>query len=324
MPEITSLFPDVADALGIESVAIVEKDYYVVELLKLLSGITPETHRLVFAGGTALSKAGISLNRMSEDIDIKLVPATDTFHQFGRDKRKNIRKEIVLTIITAVTDTGIFSMDDDNPRITRDEYRYNEISLRYPQAFAQAPCLRPFIKLEIMETELLESPENRDIRSLITELTGKGEVVRDFPCATILSTQAEKLISMMRRTAAVVRNPDRQDDESLVRHIYDNYCIVREKTPDIAQLANFVSQCSQQDIQRYGNQYPQFCESPVEELRMGLDSLRDNPTHEERFRQFVEPMVFGKNQVTWEDAYACFRQTAMAVLDATNMNGSAI
>lgn len=39
MPELTSLFPDVADALDIESVAIVEKDYFVVDLLRLLKEI---------------------------------------------------------------------------------------------------------------------------------------------------------------------------------------------------------------------------------------------------------------------------------------------
>lgn len=43
MPELTSLFPDVADALDIESVAIVEKDYFVVDLLRLLKEIKPET-----------------------------------------------------------------------------------------------------------------------------------------------------------------------------------------------------------------------------------------------------------------------------------------
>lgn len=36
MNDLTKLFPDVADALGIESVAIVEKDYYIVELLRLI------------------------------------------------------------------------------------------------------------------------------------------------------------------------------------------------------------------------------------------------------------------------------------------------
>lgn len=242
MPELTSLFPDVADALDIESVAIVEKDYFVVDLLRLLKEIKPETHSLVFAGGTALSKAGISLNRMSEDIDIKLVP-TENFMQNGRDKRRKIRKEIVQIITDVIHNSDIFSLDNENARITRDEYRYNEISVRYPQTFAQVPCLRPFIKLELMESTLLEHPESRDIYSLVTELTGKGTPVTAFPCATILSTQAEKLISMMRRTAAHLRNPEQQDDEFLVRHIYDNYCIVREKGVNVPVLKNFVQIC---------------------------------------------------------------------------------
>ena len=110
MPELTSLFPDVADALDIESVAIVEKDYFVVDLLRLLKEIKPETHTLVFAGGTALSKAGISLNRMSEDIDIKLVP-TENFMQNGRDKRRKIRKEIVQIITDVIHNSDIFSLD---------------------------------------------------------------------------------------------------------------------------------------------------------------------------------------------------------------------
>lgn len=241
MPELTSLFPDVADALDIESVAIVEKDYFVVDLLRLLKEIKPETS-LVFAGGTALSKAGISLNRMSEDIDIKLVP-TENFMQNGRDKRRKIRKEIVQIITDVIHNSDIFSLDNENARITRDEYRYNEISVRYPQTFAQVPCLRPFIKLELMESTLLEHPESRDIYSLVTELTGKGTPVTAFPCATILSTQAEKLISMMRRTAAHLRNPEQQDDEFLVRHIYDNYCIVREKGVNVPVLKNFVQIC---------------------------------------------------------------------------------
>ncbi|EHC2323258.1 TPA: nucleotidyl transferase AbiEii/AbiGii toxin family protein [Escherichia coli] len=242
MPELTSLFPDVADALDIESVAIVEKDYFVVDLLRLLKEIKPETHTLVFAGGTALSKAGISLNRMSEDIDIKLVP-TENFMQNGRDKRRKIRKEIVQIITDVIHNSDIFSLDNENARITRDEYRYNEISVRYPQTFAQVPCLRPFIKLKLMESTLLEHPESRDIYSLVTELTGKGTPVTAFPCATILSTQAEKLISMMRRTAAHLRNPEQQDDEFLVRHIYDNYCIVREKGVNVPVLKNFVQIC---------------------------------------------------------------------------------
>lgn len=50
MDNLTLLFSDVADALGIESAAIVEKDHYIVELLRLLKPLTFDTHQLVFAG----------------------------------------------------------------------------------------------------------------------------------------------------------------------------------------------------------------------------------------------------------------------------------
>ena len=316
MDDLTKLFPDVADALGIESVAIVEKDHYIVELLRLLQPLSFDTHQLVFAGGTALSKAGISLNRMSEDVDIKLVPVTGFSLQYSRNQRKNIRKYIIKTITETIVASGMFSMDEEYPKVTRDENRYNEIPVRYPQEYVQIPCLRPFIKLELMETDLLEAAENRAISSLVMDLTKKGEVVRAFPCATIGSTQAEKLISMMRRTAASMRDVERAVDESLVRHIYDNFCIVREKGAEVPVLKRFVQECIEQDIQRYGAQYPEFCESPVEELKMGLEELASNPVYKERYLQFVTPMVFGESHVSWEEAYACFRITALDVIDA--------
>ena len=315
MDDLTALFPDVADTLGIESVAIVEKDYYIVELLRLLRPLVFESHQLVFAGGTALSKAGISLNRMSEDVDIKLVPVTGFLQRYSRNKRKNIRKNIIQVITDLIDSSGIFQLDESDLKVTRDEHRYNEIPVRYPQVYAQAPCLRPFIRLELMETDLLEAPENRDISSLITNLTQQGEIINAFPCATITSTQAEKLISIMRRTAAAVRSPERSVDESLVRHIYDNYCIVREIEADFPLLKRFIRECISQDIERYGNQYPEFSKSPVTELKMGLEELVNNPIYKARYEQFVTPMVFSGAPVSWEDAYGCFKHTVLNVFD---------
>ncbi|MBL1276515.1 MAG: nucleotidyl transferase AbiEii/AbiGii toxin family protein [Ectothiorhodospiraceae bacterium] len=77
MPIDSTLFTDVADALGIAHPAIVEKDYYAIQLLKLLSAVETPDYQLVFAGGTCLAKAHQNTYRMSEDIDIKLVPAEE-------------------------------------------------------------------------------------------------------------------------------------------------------------------------------------------------------------------------------------------------------
>ncbi len=264
MDDLTTLFSEIADALGIESVAIVEKDHYIVELLALLKPLSFGSHQLVFAGGTALAKSGVLLNRMSEDIDIKMVP-TAVFLALSRTRRKTSRKAVIQSIIDAITATGMFSVDDDQ-KVTRDEYRYNDISVRYPQRLAQEPCLRPCIKLELMESDLLEPTEARDIHTFATELMKKPPVVQAFPSVTVTSTQAEKLVAMLRRTAAVVRNVERFDDTTLVRHIYDTWCIMNAGHVDMAQLTAFVERTIVQDIQRYGNQYPQFCDSPVTEL----------------------------------------------------------
>lgn len=51
--------------------AIIEKDYYVTQVLNVLSTIQDEHSTLVFAGGTALAKAHHLVKRMSEDVDFK-------------------------------------------------------------------------------------------------------------------------------------------------------------------------------------------------------------------------------------------------------------
>jgi len=64
------LFKDVVTATAEDQrrpVAIVEKDYYVTMILKLLAQSEPTC---VFKGGTSLSKCHHVIDRFSEDIDI--------------------------------------------------------------------------------------------------------------------------------------------------------------------------------------------------------------------------------------------------------------
>ncbi|MDU9644873.1 hypothetical protein OCN87_24685, partial [Escherichia coli] len=61
---------------------------------------------------------------------------------------------------------------------------------------------------------------------------------------------------------------------------------------------------------------PQFCASPVDELKMGLDELANNPLYLMRYQQFVSPMVYGERQITWDEAYSRFRSLALAILNA--------
>ena len=65
------LIEEVALLMSLSS-SYVEKDWYIVQILAIISEIQHEEFSLIFAGGTALSKAHKLIYRMSEDIDFKL------------------------------------------------------------------------------------------------------------------------------------------------------------------------------------------------------------------------------------------------------------
>jgi hypothetical protein len=69
--------------------SIIEKDYYVTMILKLLAKSNPD---IVFKGGTSLSKCFHLINRFSEDIDI-------TFSEhIGESRRKKLKYNILKPI----------------------------------------------------------------------------------------------------------------------------------------------------------------------------------------------------------------------------------
>lgn len=94
--------------------SIIEKDYYVTMILKLLRQSAPE---IVFKGGTSLSKCFHLIDRFSEDIDI-----TYSEH-IGESRRKKLIYELL--------DKEFYKSDYNN--ITRmlifDDVTYEQVSL---------------------------------------------------------------------------------------------------------------------------------------------------------------------------------------------------
>jgi len=304
-------FIEVSDALEMGNPAIVEKDYYVVALLKLLSVLSFDTHLMVFSGGTALAKSGIKTYRMSEDVDIKLIPKNVFDELDSRSARKKARKQLYLTIIDTIQKSKLFSVEGDPIRLN--EYRYQVFSIRYPQSHSIAPCLRPFIKLELIETTLYDAIETHAITSLTAEAYKEKTEVNAMAFTSILSTQAEKIISMLRRTASFDRDQSRGEDPALIRHIYDTFYIQSAGRANLSDLAPLVRQVINEDVARFGAQHLQFVENPIAELKYGLMLLEENSQFEERFNKYVVPMVYGSRPIKWVDAFTVFKSLVNAI-----------
>ena len=304
-------FLEVSDALELGNPAIIEKDYWVVALLAELAKVSPEHHQMVFSGGTALAKSNVKILRMSEDVDIKLIP-NPAFDELSRAKKKAARKACVNEIEQALTQSGLFNVET---RSVRDEYRYVEFELKYPQQFSQAPCLRPIIKLELIETIPLLDVESRSIQSLVAELYQQPQEVSAFDCVSIHATLVEKIISMLRRTMSVKRNTERSDDVALVRHIYDVHCITKLSMPELDSIDGLFKAVLAEDIARFGNQHAEFVANPKQELQLGLKELEENAIFRQRFQDFVTPMVFNTKPHDFDTCFASFKRIAASLIE---------
>jgi hypothetical protein len=64
--------PEIQEHFVLPSPTLVEKDWHVVQALAAITAANTAPLRLVFSSGTALSRAHRLIQRMSEDIDLKI------------------------------------------------------------------------------------------------------------------------------------------------------------------------------------------------------------------------------------------------------------
>lgn len=110
----------VSEDSGIEA-SIIEKDYYVTLFLKRIVEHQP---KIIFKGGTSLSKCYKLINRFSEDIDLNI----DTESHPTEGQRKKLKESIV----SIIDEFGFTLSNPENIRSRRD---YNRYVVDYPTFF---------------------------------------------------------------------------------------------------------------------------------------------------------------------------------------------
>lgn len=276
---------EVQGHFGLPSPALVEKDFHVVKALKAIAATDTAPLRLVFSGGTALSRAYRLVRRMSEDIDLRIVgdklPARTALRRL-RDK-----------ITAALLGAGFkFDPDDEAYRTSRNESRYTIYRLPYRPVTAGEGTLRPAIQIETALWPLRRPSLELPVMSFIAEALKRPPEVAGIACVSIAETAADKFVALTRRAGAELAGLD-APDPTLVRHLHDLHALREHYAP--AEVAGLAREVMLADAEAYGNQFPAYRENPMRETLRAVEGLAADPGYARRYEEFQRSMVYGEN-----------------------------
>lgn len=287
---------------------IFEKDLLITEVLHTVVAVESDGIQLVFCGGTCLSKAHGLIERMSEDIDFKLVLPQG----LSRSARSRLLSQFKKRLAAVLVDAG-FSVPA-NEIIARDENSYVSLNLHYESRFAPVASLRPEIKVELNARPPVLPTSPLPIASMLDVLIQAPRTDLHVECIGVEETLAEKVLSFLRRTAEARADRNRADyDDRLVRHLYDVRAIARGREGLVLPHEHFAALVAG-DATQFRNQYPEFEEDPVGQMRVVLDALHHEADAFERdYLRFVDELVFGE-PVTFAEARAVFVELAESLI----------
>jgi predicted nucleotidyltransferase component of viral defense system len=297
---------DTGELLGLDE-AVIEKDYYVTQVIHALSNLENEVFRVIFCGGTCLVKAHKLVQRMSEDVDFKV--QLKIGENFSKSRLKKELKEF-RTLVRSTLVLPDLAVTND---VARNEGRYQQITLKYPHSFPIGSALRPDIKIEFTFADILLPTNELEIKTIIED--NFKEVNLFTPpitkCISIDETAIEKWVGLTRRITAIERGRE-DDDKTLIRHVYDLNAINTANKIN-ASFIEFAKIIVISDGKQFKNQHPEYAADPSTEIRQSLALLKDKPLWKERYEEFIEAMVY-------DSTNALLYDQAITVLDGISAN----
>ncbi len=270
------------EGLTLFSAGALEKDVHLTEVLRALTLVETEDLILVFCGGTSLVKAYGYLNRMSEDIDIKVV---------GRSGRNTSAiRQSMSHLKVAVTKTFVDSGFVVKAPQAMSANRYITFDLRYESKFPSEVSLRPELKVELTYAPAHLPIAHRSISTLLLRDLGMTEPPLEFTCNAMEETLAEKVLGFLRRSPRLISNQD--GDERLVRHIHDVH-ILTGMEPDLVATHRAFKLAVEEDVRKFANQDPAFSQNPKLVLETAIQMARKDSQLKVSYLNFVEDLVAG-------------------------------
>lgn len=269
------------------SPALVEKDFYVLRALAAIAALElDQLHvRLVFGGGTALSRAHRLIRRMSEDIDLRIVTENN---RPGRGTLRRLRARVTDALLGAG-----FKFDPEDPahRETGNTTRYTIYRLPYAPAATGEGALRPTIQIETAVWPLYRPAIELPVISFVAEALQRRPEVARIECTSILETAADKFVALTRRAGAELAGLVVKPNPTLVRHLHDLHALREHYDP--GEVADLAREIMLADVAAYGNQFPAYREHPLRETLRAVEALAADAGYRRQYAEFERLMVYG-------------------------------
>ncbi len=274
------LISDVSLNTGIAT-SYIEKDWYLVKVLDAITKLNTDTVKVVFAGGTSLSKAYQYTKRFSEDIDFDVVGLASA----SRKERGNFRDKL----IKAIDDIEDLKVENESV-FSRDENRFTNFYVEYPKTFRPDSSLRNNLKIELSFKDIYLPTERKQIKSFIGEYI-KDVPVADIDCISPIETAANKFNALLWRVDIKDRSQPYNhmtNDPALMRHLYDLSALYTALDAS-QQFIDLVKEIYKQDCTR-GDKTRQltiaeFCNKTIEKLETDVD-------YKKEYEMFVSKMIY--------------------------------
>jgi len=213
------------DRLGL-SESLIEKDYYVSEALRAAAVMFGD--RLIFKGGTSLSKGWDLIQRFSEDVDLFVNPvaAHGALSKRGIDREMKALRDAIGShpglMFDAVTSRTIGG-------VGRSDY------FQYVQRFKGITAIAPAVLVEAGSSSGIYPTETRSISSYVAtflvgtrqSLGADDELPFDIRLLHFRRTFVEKMFAIHAKVEIVKRDGGRLG--AYARHYYDLYCLAQRK-----------------------------------------------------------------------------------------------
>lgn len=299
-------------AMGGITAGLLEKDEHLTDALRALFALPLEGMRLVFCGGTSLSKAHGLIERMSEDADLKIVLSSSAKSR----SRTQIRKQLsALKTTVSETLTSIGLVEDKSRALALNENRYLCSEWSYARGYDSAAGLRPHLQIELTARSPVLDTVTCQIASLADHLAKRKDNTFAVPTVAVAETIAEKVLSFLRRYAQHRAGLLQQDwDTALVRHIYDVHCVYLHQADIVAIAARAFPLLVVGDQNEFGSQFPDFAAAAHAVLSGALRQASADTTIQAEYTNNLIPLIYGNAAPAFADAFDSFNTVAVPLL----------